>query len=283
MRTRKTFTAAIVFLSAVLVLGICAFAGAGHAETGATASSAASQEGAAQERRVKIETESAGWALEEKMSAAAIKGAPFSAQTSVETTQTLANGSHIAQKQTGAIYRDSEGRVRRELPRAGEPEIALINDPTASVIYRLHLFQHTAMKVSLGAGGRTENSEVLAKLKAERRATNREPTPGQLSEDKQLGRLRKTESLGSQMIESVQAEGTRVTLTIAAGAQGNDQPLDIVSETWYSPELQMVVMTRRSDPRSGDMVYKLTNINRSEPPHTLFEPPAGFTVTEAMK
>src|SRR6185369_2211249 len=59
----------------------------------------------------------------------------------------------------------------------------------------------------------------------------------------------KIEKLGKQMIEGVEAEGQRATVTIPAGEIGNEQPIQIISESWYSPELQMTVMTRHSDPR----------------------------------
>jgi hypothetical protein len=88
------------------------------------------------------------------------------------------------------------------------------------------------------------------------------------------------ESLGTQVIEGVQAEGTRTTMTIPAGAIGNELPIQIVSERWYSPELRTVVMSKHSDPRMGDTVYRLTNINRSEPARSLFEAPADYTVAE---
>ena len=88
------------------------------------------------------------------------------------------------------------------------------------------------------------------------------------------------ESLGKQMVEGVEAEGTRVTTTIPAGEVGNDAPINIVSESWYSNELQVMVKSRHSDPRSGETVYRLTNINRSEPDHSLFEVPADYSIKE---
>ena len=91
---------------------------------------------------------------------------------------------------------------------------------------------------------------------------------------------RKVESLGLQPVEGVQAEVKRFTVTIPAGMEGNDQPFEIVSERWYSPELQVVVLIKRSDPRTGDVVYRLTNINRGEQSHSLFEAPADFSVSE---
>jgi TonB family protein len=87
-----------------------------------------------------------------------------------------------------------------------------------------------------------------------------------------------TESLGKQIIEGVEAEGTRTTITLPAGMMGNERPINIVSERWYSPELQTVLMTRHSDPRFGETSYRLTNINRSEPTSTLFEVPSDYTL-----
>ena len=91
----------------------------------------------------------------------------------------------------------------------------------------------------------------------------------------------KREELGKQPIEGVEAEGHRETVTIPAGEIGNEQPIQIVSESWYSPELQVIVMSRHSDPQIGETVYRLTNINRTEPAHSLFEVPSDYAVKEA--
>jgi TonB family protein len=90
----------------------------------------------------------------------------------------------------------------------------------------------------------------------------------------------RNESLGKQAIEGVEAEGTRKTVEIPAGEIGNERPIEIVFERWYSPELQVVVMTKHSDPRFGETTYRLTNINRSEPARELFEVPADYTVKD---
>ncbi len=89
-----------------------------------------------------------------------------------------------------------------------------------------------------------------------------------------------TESLGKQMIEGVEAEGKRTVTTIPAGAIGNERPIEIVSESWYSPELQTTVMSKRSDPTSGETMFRLTNIRRGEPDASLFQVPSDYTVKE---
>lgn len=87
-----------------------------------------------------------------------------------------------------------------------------------------------------------------------------------------------TKQLGEKEIEGIRVTGTLTTMTIPAERIGNQFPLEIVSERWFSPELQVVVMSRRSDPRFGDTVYRLINIDRSEPSQSLFEIPAGFRI-----
>ena len=89
-----------------------------------------------------------------------------------------------------------------------------------------------------------------------------------------------SESLGSKVIEGVNSEGSRSVVTLDAGAVGNDRPIEISSERWYSPELQTVVMTRHNDPRTGEETFRLTNVNRSEPPAFLFQVPPGFQMNE---
>lgn len=89
-----------------------------------------------------------------------------------------------------------------------------------------------------------------------------------------------TESLGKQMIEGVEAEGKRTVTTIPVGAIGNERPIEIVSESWYSPELQTTVMSKRSDPTSGETTFRLTNIRRGDPDASLFQVPSDYTIKE---
>ena len=82
------------------------------------------------------------------------------------------------------------------------------------------------------------------------------------------------------MIQGVSAQGKRVTRAIPAGKEGNEKEIDIVTETWYSPDLQVVVMSKTSDPRFGDSVYQLNAITRTEPDPALFAVPSDYTVKE---
>jgi hypothetical protein len=90
------------------------------------------------------------------------------------------------------------------------------------------------------------------------------------------------EDLGQQTIEGVSATGTRTTTEIPAGAIGNEQPIKIVSEQWFSPELQVLVLTKHSDPRTGETTYRLTGIVRAEPARSLFDLPPDYTLKESV-
>jgi TonB family protein len=347
-----------------------------------------------------------------------IKGAPFSADAVTESVQTLGDGNRITHSSTAKLYRDGEGRTRREqtlggvgaLTTSGDaPETVFINDPGAGTSYILNTREHTAQKamqfffkreggeggakaeggnytftrkvpdqmVSISAGhinskaqkqvqptypavaraagaqgsvevevvvdeqGNIESAKAVSghqllrdaavdaarqwvfaptllqgkpvkvkgiisfefALSSDNGATAKAATArvmtqsasGELpvaggnvimrttvgGDQKELPRFAGAqESLGKQLVEGVEAEGTRTTVTIPAGAMGNERPLQIVSERWYSAELQTVIMTRHSDPRFGETTYRLTNISRGEPDHSLFEVPADYKVTQ---
>ena len=227
--------------------------------------------------------------------AATIAGAPYSADAVTERIQTLADGNRIVQSTSGSVARDSQGRVRRDegLPglasASGDaPHLILIVDPVAGVHWTLDPRNKIAMKmpfthtkgpdvgllvppppgaektwfVSSGSVA-APNVQVFAK------------TQGSSSDSS----VAKTD-LGIQTIEGVPAQGTRTTRTLPAGAVGNEQPILITTETWYSPDLKVLVLSKTSDPRMGDTTYKLSNIQRAEPPASLFQIPDDYTIKD---
>src|SRR5262249_55967835 len=88
------------------------------------------------------------------------------------------------------------------------------------------------------------------------------------------------EQLGWKLIEGLQAEGTRSTITIPAGQMGNERPIQIVDEQWRSADLQGMGYSKHSDPRFGESVYSLTNISRAEPAAALFQVPPDYTIAD---
>jgi len=273
-----------------------------------------------------------------------VKGSPYSAVEVSENTQVLADGTRLHNESQTTVYRDSEGRVRRETPSQ-----ITIMDPAAGVSYFLNPKTLTATKATLAmpmiykrtaaagaaeagggfgigfstAGGTmSENATFEVRtgkdgttsvtvngkpvdpstIKMEQRTftVNGVPTDEQsfaIAQDKMKaekavmasagGVLRsrvtspgKTEALGKQMIEGVNADGTRFSTTLETGAVGNDRPIQMVNERWYSSELQTVMMTKHSDPRTGEELFRLTNVSRSEPGADLFQVPTNYQIQE---
>lgn len=248
-----------------------------------------------------------------------VTGAPYSATAITETVQTLSDGNQIVRKNESTLYRDSEGRTRIEQTLEtigkwaadGEAQRHIfINDPVAGVSYSLDPRAHTANKTiypkkktvaEARSGAFTINGQAITQAEFEAVKEKKQRAQEELLATRgmeaangpelkmKLEALRtgrtdadpwKKESLGSQTIEGVTVEGSRSTLTIPAGEIGNTLPIEVVDETWYSPELQTTVMTKHRDPRSGEMTYRLTNLSRGEPDRSLFEVPADYTVSD---
>jgi hypothetical protein len=208
-----------------------------------------------------------------------VKGAPYSATVTSETTHTLSDGTVIHRTSQGALYRDSQGRSRRETTLSGFGPFATsgkthtmisIFDPVAGAHYMLNAEQKTAKKLQLGGQGDGAAAPDAAQAFQQK-------MQARLQKEQASG-LVKTESLGTQTINGVNAEGTRITKTIPAGQIGNDRAIQVVSERWYSSDLQIVVKSQRSDPQFGTTAYTVTNIQRSEPAASLFTVPADYTV-----
>jgi hypothetical protein len=215
-----------------------------------------------------------------------VTGAPYTATAVSQSTQTLTDGNRIVHSTTATVYRDSQGRTRREetvngfrpgSSASGPHQIIFISDPVAGFNYVLDPTAHTARKMALrswhGKGTGTGSGSGDGTEPATSARAPRPPRDG-------AGPNAVKESLGKQTLAGVDADGTRTTFTINAGQAGNDLPIKITSEKWVSSDLQVVVMSKFGDPRHGDTTYQLTNINRGEPAQSLFQVPADYTVQE---
>ena len=270
-------------------------------------------------------------------------GAPYAAEAITEFTQVLGDGNRITRKSVTRIFRDGEGRTRREqvtTTAEGESVSISIVDPVAGKSFVLDPKARTAVPAGVvmyspsasapagagggggggggrgGAVGRGAGSAagggggsatgggggggVLAPATtadAQRREAERTARVDQTensitaaSADKITheriatgGGTSTTENLGQQIVEGVMAEGSRTTMVIPAGGVGNAEPITVLSERWYAPDLQVLLMTRHSDPRTGETVYRLTNIVRGEPDRSLFEVPADYTIKNNVR
>jgi hypothetical protein len=264
-----------------------------------------------------------------------VKGKPYSARSITESTQTLADGNRITQRNEAVVYRDSEGRTRREQTlsdigpfQAGEP-VTMINiyDPVADKSYVLDPAERTAREIPQfkmaiahdqlmmlrdkaelakatepgaafnvavpapapvpappGAppGAGTANVTVIQRAEGEhdvrvytraQRGVVVSPFP-----EGTVGMYEPAEDLGEQVLEGLLVKGTRMTDTIPAGTIGNERQIDIVTERWYSEDIDAMVLERYSDPRFGETTYRLVNVALGEPSPDLFQLPQGYDV-----
>jgi hypothetical protein len=200
-----------------------------------------------------------------------VTGAPYSAQAVTTFTQTLSNGDHIQGTTTASVARDSQGRTRMDRSLASVGALAagpggrraiVIHDPVAGKSY------------SLDPSTKTANSMTIPTPRDGPQGPHPDARPARSQANV------KVEELGTQTIQGVSASGKRETRVIPAGKEGNEKEIDIVTETWYSADLQVVVMSKTSDPRFGDSVYQLNTITRAEPDPTLFTVPSDYSVKE---
>jgi hypothetical protein len=260
----------------------------------------------------------------------AVKGAPYSAETAIESSQMLADGNRINNKTTGRVYRDGEGRTRREEDVKGRTVVSIV-DPVAGYAYSLDTVNKIAWRTATGASaaimGKIEAAQptmlkraegVEARLEAERvqveqakaaRVAGAEDAQSKVAAEQEKvaiarsgggggrgavaggfggvaptmaarGTMAPNTPLEHKMIDGLPVEGRKTTTVIPAGQIGNEQPITITSEEWRSADLNVLVQTRHSDPRTGESSYRLTNIIRAEPDPSLFMVPTDYTVRD---
>jgi hypothetical protein len=263
-----------------------------------------------------------------------VRGKPYSARSITESTQTLADGNRITQRNEAVVYRDSDGRTRREQTlneigpfRAGEP-VTMINiyDPVADKSYVLDPAARTAREIPQFRMA-IAHDQLMMHEKAASLAGEHEPAaifdvavpapapvpapPGTGTANVTVieraeggpdvrvftraqrgvvvspfpegttGMYEPAEDLGEQVLEGLLVKGTRMTDTIPAGTIGNDRQIDIVTERWYSEDIEAMVLERYSDPRVGETIYRLVNVVVGEPSPDLFQVPQGYEVVSA--
>jgi hypothetical protein len=292
----------------IAVLAITAFAGSAGAQQASmyTFERKISHDEAPQVLLDKIRLEQGQIAIESKV----IPNAPYSAEAVNESVQVLPDGNRIVHRTTTRIYRDSAGRTRREtIEPDGQVALIAITDPTtgASTVFDPRSnnvsksFVRHSTTSSTGSGGSvtsvdngttvtlhvTTEDKQLAERAQQMQQAEHAPqmkmsvpvtftaSGGALTFAHEIAKSETTkEDLGRQTIEGLAADGVRTTTIIPAGAVGNEQPIKIVSEEWFSPELQVLVLTKHSDPRTGETTYRLSSVNRTEPAKALFDAPA---------
>ncbi len=194
-----------------------------------------------------------------------IPNAPFSAIVSTESVRMLADGGRITLVNHRAIARDGAGRIFQErrllVPPDGEHESVItqteISDPVAHELYICKPDEHVCQLESF-------SPPVFA------------GTPSAIN----LTERKNREELGKQFIGGLETAGTRETTVLEAGAIGNDSPLQITREYWYSPQLGINLTSKLQDPRIGMQNFEVSDVTLGEPDAKLFKVPHGSQVID---
>lgn len=211
-----------------------------------------------------------------------IKNQPVAAVFESETVSLQPNGGSVTSLTTIKIYRDSQGRTRREQTSAenAADRTITIEDPVLGVAYLLTPATQTAFRYKLANVHPQSNGlgdavpRVIELLR---------------KDDPQTGTVRKyrldapkVEVLGRrQIVAGVEAEGRRLTFKIPAGAVGNATEVEATNEIWVAKDLRMLVKSTTRNPLAGEHNLRLTSLSRDEQPASLFEAPIGYTVRES--
>ena len=203
-----------------------------------------------------------------------VSNKPFSGVETRRTTQVLSDGTHVDRSDTSNFYRDAEGRMRSE-----SPQRVLIYDPVTRQIYDLNPANKTYTKSAESATS-VSIAVVNGGTYVRGRSGNISPLPTHMDLGIPARAARSvvtsTEELPRQSLNGVAVKGSRITSTIPPGTFGNDREVKIVTERWYSDDLQVLVKSTNSDPRFGTTTYELTNIVQGPPNPALFQVPADY-------
>lgn len=207
-----------------------------------------------------------------------VEGAPFSAEARTIWTPDPRSGNQPLGA-TARYYRDSAGRVRVEqrFARAAPTDstsdtqrVFISPAPTSRTIYlqdsvtgALRPWPRRGAAMAMGGAGMAipvTSSCVINFFPA--RPLHMRANGGAVPEE---------EALGERIVAGVRAIGSRLRTTLPAGMFASPVDIEVVEERWIAPDLHLLVYRRYEDSRIGVAELRLSHINRSEPPASLFE------------
>lgn len=197
-----------------------------------------------------------------------VQHAPFTSVVTAEWTKTLEDGSTVTRENRRIVVRDGNGRIFQErrwlVPKDSQADSFLmrteISDPATHIKYFCR-----------------PQEKVCSLLNYEGPPADVVDQTGSQGEGKMV---LTSEDLGKSNVSGVDVVGTRETRVIAAGVLGNDRPLSITKEFWYSPQLGLNMLVKRTDPRFGVQTFTVTEVGLAEPDPKYFQLPAGYTVRD---
>ena len=215
------------------------------------------------------------------MTPAFLQGRPYSADEISQQTQTLQDGTRTVRSTPSSfVCRDSAGRTRAEkrfpVPPIGSqadiPAVPEISDPVSGYSYYLDTTNRIAHRIALPKPIRFMPSSAVAFSSSPTVISSISPGSKDV--------VTSSEPLGTQILDGIQAQGYRTILTHPVGSMGNDRPVVTTMENWISPEFNITILSKTTDPRSGESVRALVNIRLTEPDPSLFQVPEGYAIVD---
>ncbi|HXJ94974.1 MAG TPA: hypothetical protein VMT20_19205 [Terriglobia bacterium] len=200
-----------------------------------------------------------------------VAGAPFSAVAVQEMREPLRDGSLFQRKTEALITRDSAGRISNE-----RHEVVPANSTRIPALLSVHLYDpETQLSTFLNPFTHVARQQALSRAPAT-------TPPGNWAQQPKTspGKNVRLEDLGSAALDGIDVHGYRRTITLGGESTGTGKPVAVVDEYWYSEELRINLLSKHSDPRTGELTITVTNLNRTEPDPSLFEIPQGYKVVD---
>jgi hypothetical protein len=214
---------------------------------------------------------------------------PYTATVKTTVVQKLADGTTITRVTTTKEARDSEGRTMHQnshyVPN-DEPAVVdtSVFDPGSRTMTHWMSQSKQATVFHMPepksvAGNLSTQTTVLAGGSSSNGPADAQSQSAPAVHVARI-RDRQREQLGGKTIAGVYAEGTRTTMTIPEGAEGNDRPITTVNETWRSRDLNITLLSVNEDPRTGTHTTEVTDLDRAEPDPSVFQVPEGYTIKD---
>jgi hypothetical protein len=209
-----------------------------------------------------------------------IVGEPFSGVRTWQGARSFIDGNRVDRGTTERLYRDGQGRTRveRDVPAQVlannprmEPVQITINDPVSGDRIELHASSKTAMIFrgrAMPAVPPLKDSPPVSIVFA-----------GHLYNGSEPGWSKAT-LLGEKSFDGLQARGQRRQYTLPIGTFGNEQPVMLTVDQWFSPELSLVVARSGTSSIGGEFGMQIENIVHGEPDAGLFLIPSDYTRVE---
>jgi len=190
-----------------------------------------------------------------------VAGKPFSATVLITSEQQLADGTTNNKTTVNIIGRDSRGRIHNERRALVPPSFT--GTPR---LLEMHIFDpQTRLNTYYDPATRIARQQILRELP---KAPNMRSSAA------------KIEDLGLTSLDGMDTKGLRRTYTVPAQSSGTGVPVDVVDEYWYSEDLEINLLIRHTDLRTGVQTVAVSNIKREEPPPTMFELPQGTKMVD---